>query len=224
VTHGGQVGAPVGEGNCVVGANLNGNPCIHGRWTHVRHAQGGLKGNFQARLFDTLDSACLDTNIGPGGYYGPGTLTNGICYPDDRVAGPGRPKAPANKIAFSGIGDWSDGGQREPRSALFRVDIEDRGEPGGSHPGGGAPPPDRYRIRIWLLTDAERMELNGAGPDSSLVNFRNAISACNGVSIRYGADLPNGAAAFGVRPPDIDDGGELQRGNSQIHPAVMPCN
>jgi hypothetical protein len=28
---------------------------------------------------------------------------------------------------------------------------------------------------------------------------------------------------FGVRAPDIDDGGELQRGNHQIHSAVMQC-
>jgi hypothetical protein len=26
-----------------------------------------------------------------------------------------------------------------------------------------------------------------------------------------------------VRPPNIDDGGELERGKHQIHPLVQPC-
>src|SRR5262249_35908387 len=47
VTHGGQVGAPVGRKTCDVTVDRQwGNPCIHGRWTHVRHAKGGLRGNF----------------------------------------------------------------------------------------------------------------------------------------------------------------------------------
>jgi hypothetical protein len=28
---------------------------------------------------------------------------------------------------------------------------------------------------------------------------------------------------FGIRPPDIDDGGELERGNHQIHPSIKSC-
>lgn len=48
VTHGGQVGAPVGNMVCSINTNLPnyflGNPCIHGRWTHVRHMQGGTMG------------------------------------------------------------------------------------------------------------------------------------------------------------------------------------
>jgi len=204
---------------------LLGNPCIHGRWTHVRQAHGGLDGNFHARFYDTLDCACLDTNVGPGGVYGSGTVLNGICNPGDLASGPGPSQAPANKVAFTGVGDWVDSnGGRTPRSVLFRVDIEDRGEPGGSHPKGATPPPDRYRIRIWILSGGEIAALNGSGPDNYLINFRNAIAACNGVDVRDGADVPNGTAAFGVRGPDIDDGGELQRGNHQIHPAVKPCD
>jgi hypothetical protein len=34
----------------------------------------------------------------------------------------------------------------------------------------------------------------------------------------------NGQAVFGVRAPDIDDGGEQDRGNHQIHPAIMFCD
>jgi hypothetical protein len=224
VTHGGQVGAPVGQSTCVVSSDpLTGNPCIHGRWTHVRHGQGGELGNFHARVFDTLANASLDTNVGSGGVYGAGTLVNGVCNPGDRLSGPGQPKAPANKIVFTGLGDWADpNGRREPRSVLFRVDIEDRGEPGGSHPG-GAKPADRYRIRIWVLSDVELSELQGGGQDPKLTAFRTAIAACNGLNVRDGSDVPNGTAVFGVRAPDIDDGGELQRGNQQIHPAVMQC-
>ncbi len=243
VTHGGQVGAPVGDRICTVLTNFFlGNPCIHGRWTHVRHEQGGLKGNFHARFYDTLDCACLDTNVtavttnipGVDGaanqtyvnlVYGPGTVVGGRCNPGNRVLGPEPRPAPANKIVFTGVGDWADpNGHRAPRSVLFRVDIEDRGEPGGSHPKGGTPPPDRYRIRIWVLSSTELQELNGSGPDRYLINFRNAISACNGINVQDGASVPNGTAAFGVRAPNIDDGGELERGNHQIHPAIMPCD
>jgi hypothetical protein len=225
VTHGGQVGAPLGDHNCSVAPGpVAANPCIRGQWTHVRHGNGNEDGTFHARLFDTINCACLDTNDGAGGVYGSGTVTNGVCNPDDRIAGPEPRRAPANRIAFTGIGQWS---QRHSDQGslpvLFRVDIEDRGEPGGSHPGGGKPPPDRYRIRIWVLSATELSELLGAGPDSHLVNFRNSISACNGINVRDGADVPNGTAVFGVRAPDIDDGGVLQRGNHQIHPASMSC-
>jgi len=244
VTHGGQVGAPVGNKVCTVTEEFYlGNPCIHGRWTHVRHQQGGLRGNFHARYYDTLDCACLDTNTtsarvaipGVDGaadqtyvnlVYGPGTVTEGVCNADDhKVAGPQPRPAPANKMVFTGVGDWADpNGRRAPRATLFRVDLEDRSEPGGSHPKGGVYPPDRYRIRIWVLSDAEIKQLKGGQGDRYLLNFRNAISACNGLNVQDGATVPNGTAAFGVRAPDIDDGGELERGNRQIHPAIKNCD
>ena len=206
--------------------------------------KGGLVGNFHARYYDTLDCACLDTNLittpvsitGPAGtqnyinlVYGPGTVTDGVCNEDDhKVAGPQPRPAPANKIVFTGVGDWADpNGRRAPRATLFRVDIEDRSEPGGSHPKGGVPPPDRYRIRIWVLTTSELAQLKGRnspGDDKFLLNFRNAISACNGLNVQDGATVPNGHVAFGVRAPDVDDGGELERGNHQIHPAIKNCN
>ena len=243
VTHGGQVGAPVGDRICVVTTQFPiGNPCIHGRWTHVRHMQGGLEGNFHARFYDTLQCACLDTSVtsavvtlsGVDGVsaqtytnlvYGPGTLVDTVCNPGNRIAGPEPSPAPANKIVFTGIGDYAlTEGNRVPVSVLFRVDIEDRGEPGGSHPLGGKPPPDRNRTRIWILTPTELAELRGGPGDSLLLTFRNAISACNGINVQDGASVPNGTAAFGVRAPDIDDGGELDRGNYQIHPSILNCD
>jgi len=233
----------VGDRICVVTSQFPiGNPCIHGRWTHVRHMQGGLEGNFHARFYDTLQCACLDTTLTPvvetlSGVdgaaaqtytdlvYGPGTTVDAVCNPGDKIAGPEPSPAPANKIAFTGVGDYAlTQGNRVPVSVLFRVDIEDRSEPGGSHPKGGKAPPDRNRTRIWILTPAELQELRGAGPDPLLLNFRNAISACNGIKVQDGATVPNGTAAFGVRPPDIDDGGELDRGNYQIHPSIQSCD
>ena len=230
VTHGGQVGAPVGNHVCVVTPTFyRGNPCIHGRWEHVRHAQGGLRGNFHARIYDTLECACLDTNVDVNGVYGNGTVTGKVCNADNRDAGPLPRPAPANKIVFTGIGDYTEtNGRRVPRACLFRVDIEDRSEPGGSHPGGAHAPADRYRIRIWLLSAAEQARLNN--PNDALISWRNAISACNGINVRDGVDVPNGTPVFTdvsigfTNAPTIDDGGELERGNHQIHPAIKNCD
>src|SRR5262249_5923771 len=147
---------------------------------------------------------------------GPGTSEDDVC--GDRLVGPTPPAAPANKIVFTGIGDYAETkGRRVPVSVLFRIDIEDRGEPGGSHPKGGKAPPDRDRTRIWILTPTELARLHN-GSDL-LLDFRNAISACNGINVQDGASVVNGQAAFGVRPPDIDDGGECLHGNLQIHPS-----
>jgi len=263
VTHGGQVGAPYGnaitncpdQGACnnllaqtLLVDNIIGNVCIHGRWTHVRHVKGGLEGNFHARFYDTLDCSCLgvDFNTATGLYeLGDTTTVPGRCNPGDRIAGPEPRKAPANKIVFTGVGDWADpNGRRTPRSVLFRVDIEDRSEPGGYHPGGAKPPADRYRIRIWVLTPQECAALHGqtgAGIDTGLLHFRSAIAACYGINQRDGViaafEQNNcgtaGTMFFGgggqpagchVRLPDIDDGGEMKNGNHQIHPTIKPCD
>jgi len=243
VTHGGQVGAPVGNETCAIDTSLPhwmlGNPCIHGRWTHVRHEKGGLRGNFHARFYDTLKCVCLATNFDANGVYGDGTVTDGVCNKDDhKVAGPQPRPAPSNKIVFTGVGDWADpNGRRGSRTTLFRVDIEDRSEPGGSHPGGQVSPEDRYRIRIWVLTANEKRDLdtgsNITGNGPYLLNFRNAISACNGTNVRDGVNNANTCGGAGtitfpggtpVRQPDIDDGGGLERGNHQIHPSIKNCN
>jgi hypothetical protein len=140
-----------------------------------------------------------------------------LCNPGDRICGPEPRRAPANKITFSGVGDYAlNTGNRQPRSVLFRVDIEDRSEPGGNS---GTPPPDRHRIRIWILTDAELAQLNNSA--DRLLNFRKAIAAStvntvlqDGAVGSNGLAVPNGTAVFGVRAPDIDDGGVLDKGQS----------
>jgi hypothetical protein len=249
VTHGGQVGAPVGDKVCSIDTTLPnywlGNPCIHGRWTHVRHEQGGLEGNFHGRFYDTLDCACLETNYDSNCMYPTAPVVNGVC--GNRNIGPLPRKAPANKIVFTGVGDWTcETGRRAPRSCLFRVDIEDRGEPGNAHAlgadGKAGRVPDRYRIRIWVLTDAELAQLNsGGGADPYLIHFRDCISACNGINYRDGVCGPNtcsgddcdGTGTTGtitfpggcpVRSPNVDDGGEMLHGNHQIHPMIMDCD
>ncbi len=215
VTHGGQVGAPVGSAT----EFDPDSECIRGNWQHVRHIKGGSRGNFHAKSFDSLMCACLGCPENPGS----GVVIGELCNPGDRICGPEPRRAPANKICFSGVGDYAESkGGRVPRSVLFRVDIEDRSEPGNSHAGGSTPPHDRHRIRIWILTDAELARLNN--PNDRLLDMRRAIACTAGsTATRDGADVPNGTAAFGVRAPDIDDGGEMNHGNHQIHPMIKDC-
>ncbi|MDB6033361.1 MAG: hypothetical protein JWM16_3699 [Verrucomicrobiales bacterium] len=214
VTHGGQVGAPVGNET----AFDPDSDCIHGNWTHVRHIQGGLRGNFHAKSFDSLMCACLSCPENPGS----GVVINRICNPGDRTCGPEPRRAPANKICFSGVGNYAlTSGGRVPRSVLFRVDIEDRSEPGNNKKA-SEQPSDRYRIRIWVLSAAELARLNNSA--DRLLDFRRALACTPGsTATRDGADVPNGTAVFGVRAPDIDDGGEMDHGNHQIHPQIKEC-
>jgi len=228
VTHGGQVGAPVGEQTDWTPCS----PCIKGEWEHVRHFRPGLDGNFHARHFDSLHCACLPCEGDPGsGVISPGKK-GGLCNAGDRVCGPEPRRAPANKMCFSGIGDYAmTNGRRAGQSVVFRVDIEDHGEPGGAGPKGNKRlPADRYRIRIWKVSPtavplAQACQLN--------VDLRKAIACTEeNTSLRDGTTdplaprfvtTPLGSPVFGVRAPDIDDGGELDRGNRQIHPQIKHC-
>ena len=122
---------------------------------------------------------------------GSGTVTDGLCNPGDRICGPELRRAPDNAICFSGVGDYAViNGDRTPRSVVFRVDIQDHSEPGGTN---GPNPPDRYRLRLWFLKGAD-------------------TSSADAISLRTAV----GCAAT----PDIDDGGDLIRGNHQIHPQL----
>src|SRR5438045_9796684 len=75
-------------------------------------------------------------------------IVGNLCNPGDKICGPDPRHAPANKICFSGVGDYTFTAGNKTVKAVFRVDIEDRSE-GNSQ--SSAPPPDRYRIRIWVL-------------------------------------------------------------------------
>src|SRR3989454_9603584 len=87
-------------------------------------------------------------------------------------------------------------GKRSPESVVFRVDVEDRGEPGGTN---GPPPPDRYRMRIWFV-DAD---------SSEGLTLRQTVACADPTTENITAPTP-----------DIDDGGDLIRGNQQIHPPL----
>src|SRR2546426_1112628 len=188
-THGGQAGAPIG----VATPFTPDSACIAGEWTHVRHIPPRLFGNFHARSFDSLECACLPCPENPDT---PGVV-GALCNPDDRICGPEPRRAPANKICFSGPGDYAmTNGKRDKRSVVFRVDVEDRSEPGGAN---GPPPPDRYRMRIWFVD-----------PDTS-----------DGLTLRQEVACADPTTESITAPtPDIDDGGSLFRGNQQIHPSL----
>src|SRR5207237_9745533 len=88
---------------------------------------------------------------------------------------------------------------RRPRSGVFRAGVQDHSEPGGTY---GRPPPDRYRLRLWFL--------RGADPSSAdAVSLRMAVACAHA-----------GEEDVSATTPDIDDGGDLIRGNQQIHPPL----
>ena len=184
-THGGQVGAPVG----FITAFSPATPCIQGSWEHVRHDKGGT---LHAKSFDSLVCGCLPCAGRPDPPAG------SLCNPGDRICGPEPPRAPANKICFTGVAPFTPTNGKKDLNAAFRVDVEDHGEPGGDS---GPAPPDRYRMRIWILS--------GDPDGADNLALRQSISC--------GASLSEQLAAAA---PDIDDGGDTPHGNLQIHPEI----
>ena len=208
VSHGGQVGAPVS----VLEPWKDGNECIWGEWQHNRH-QGRKNlvgsfhaaGNAQKHQFDKILSVCLpcDENVGALG-------TVGLCNPGDRICGPEPRKAPANRIAFSGVGDYTYTTGKKTLKAIFRVDIEDRGE-GNSH--ASTQPNDRYRMRLWILDPSLGRSADPTDPAN--IALRKAVAPSY---LKLVEKDPLVAEALAVTP-DIDDGGDMTQGNHQIHPA-----
>jgi hypothetical protein len=113
MTHGGQVGAPVGTATVFDPDSA----CIHGNWEHVRHEQGNNEGNFHAKSFDSLLCACLACLEDPGS----GVVIGGLCNPGARTCGPEPRRAPANKICFSGVGDYPHEGPATALSASASI-------------------------------------------------------------------------------------------------------
>jgi hypothetical protein len=229
------VGAPFGVAsapsitNCQTGAGIGfWNACIRGEYQHVRHIKGGLMGTFHAASngnqhdFDSLMCACLPCDYvdvaspfagchpADRTYAAEDATVDGLCHPGVRPCGPEPRRAPANKIAFSGVGSYTlNKGKKTDNMVVFRVDLEDRSEPGGAHPKGGKPPPDRYRMRMWIIDPAE--------VDSPAVK---ALRATVAVRDPLTEAIPTTLLCVGgpTPAPDIDDGGDLDRGNRQIHP------
>jgi len=181
VHFGGQVGAPCGCIGC-----FDTFDHIQGSWETQRRKQ---KGNFHAKEFNSLVCGCQDVEGQPA------VLDGNLCNPGDRDAGPEPRPAPANVACFSGKGTIKRGGN--VIDVAFRVEVEDRGEPGAGP--NSDPTADVYRLRVWVPKGQETLDGLASG------------ACCLNVD-------PTGQAS---RNPDIDDGREhLIHGNIQIHPQI----
>jgi cysteine-rich repeat protein len=171
-TFGGQVGAPCGCNNDCFDTFDH----IQGNWQHSRK---GRKGSFLAKDYNSLVCGC------------DGEFNGVLCNPDGGPGGPEPRPAPANMACFSGIGSLNNTSGRRTTRVAFRVEVEDRSEPGV----GKSLPDDVYRIRIWIPEQGET------------VDGLAATACCTHAN-------PAG------RAPNIDDGGSLVHGNIQIHPQL----
>jgi len=133
------------------------------------------------------------------------------CNPNDRICGPEPRHAPANKICFSGVGDYTFTTGNKTVKAVFRVDIEDRSE-GNSQ--SSSPPPDRYRMRLWLLDPS-----CGRNPDPNSAEAMALRIAASADPTKIASLATTEELKVSIQP-DIDDGGDMTQGNHQIHPAT----
>jgi hypothetical protein len=172
--HGGQVGASCGCIGC-----FDEFDHVQGNWVHQRKKQ---KSNFKADDFNSLICGC------------DGVFDGKLCNPDDRDLGPEPRPAPANMACFSGRGTLKRNGRTT--EVAFRVEIEDRGEPGAGP--NSSPTDDVYRMRIWVPKGQETVASLAAG------------ACCTNPEPAGDAD----------RNPEIDDGGNIETGNLQIHPQI----
>ena len=167
----------------------SGSADICGQWQHVRHGFNNRKQSFHTSYFDSLRCACLAC----------GTLTplpeGEVCNPEDRVCGPEPRRANANAIAVTGVGTMAVTPGKKVVDVVFRIYVEDRGEPGGSPFGHPSDPPDVYAIQLWVVNPLQSAALRAS------------------ISGYLGTGVPPGVAV-----PDIADFGDLSRGNHQLHP------
>jgi hypothetical protein len=172
-TFGGQVGSPIGHIGCFDDYNQ-----IQGNWTYHRHKNHG---SFQAKDYNSLVCGC------------DGVFDGHLCNPGNRELGPEPRRAPANMACFNGVGDYNPSNGNRYLRVAFRIEVEDRGEPGAGANAGALE--DVHKVRIWIPKPGETAE-----------DLAQA-SCCT---------IPN--ANLTIRPADIDEGGSLIHGNIQIHP------
>jgi hypothetical protein len=236
VSHGGQLGAPYAHKDC---GEVLGNPCIRGQWQHVRHYQG--KGNPRDVVtalhtvtpkgeFDTLNCACLPCCDPDTGEIIPATKGPGkkfeLCNPNDhKICGPMPRPAPANALIWTGLGKLqqaSDTGNKPSEWVVIRVYIEDRSEPGGSHPGGAVEPADIYCYQAWRtgIQVSKKPDFNSI---AAAFRLKLGQDSCAFLDSLTEGGLPIGtlpsATVDGVTA-DIYDMGPLHNGNRQIHPST----
>jgi hypothetical protein len=228
ITHGGQLGAPWDNPSCGdVANNPQGQLCIRGQWEHVRHYQGkanpqsavevdNFHSNTPKGIFDSLKCACLPCCENPNAG---GVVIGDLCNPDDhKICGPQPSPAPANAIIFSGVGflrTCSTSAQKNngnnAQAVIFRVYIEDRSEPGGSHPGGAKAPADVYCFQAWSIS--------GNYTTAANIALRQAVATdnCTYLANYTQGVLPNPNVIGNLI---INDCGHLHTGNHQIHPST----
>jgi len=107
------------------------------------------------------------------------------------------------------VGDYTFTQGNKTVKAVFRVDIEDRSE-GNSH--ASSLPPDRYRMRIWILDPSCGRSTNPDDPSNMAIRY---AASADPAQIGTLATTENLKVNI---PPDIDDGGNMTQGNHQIHP------
>jgi len=136
----------------------------------------------------------------------------------------GTAEGSSNKLATSGYSPtgYTKTNGKKTVPVVFRIDIEDRGEPGNAHAIGQANktnPADRYRLRLWFVGPGTAF-----ATDASIRQLREAVAVKDAhderVGTAFGGTFQVGKLCSGsnIPAPDIDDGGDLDRGNRQIHP------
>jgi cysteine-rich repeat protein len=189
---GGQVGAPCGCIGC-----FDEFDHIQGQWQYSRKRK---QGNFHAREFNSLicgcdqDGACNSDGVNGSAFADSAAFNGQLCNPGEPESGPEPRPSPANVACFSGIGGWAATPGKREIPVAFRVEVEDRGEPaGGEHADGTC---DVYQIRIWIPSSGE-----------TAAGLADLVCCIDGYD-----------TMGTVRPPDVQDGGNLVHGNIQIHP------
>jgi hypothetical protein len=229
---GGQVGAPCGCSGCFTeGIDPEADLAyehIQGNWQYDRKDPSRLNsfkiGTFHAKEFNSLICGCDEsvanaTNCDPDGgeFNDPADFKDGkLC--GNRLVGPEPRPAPANEICFSGKGKWTPTNGKKEYTVAFRVEAEDRGEP--SQGRNADDTCDVHQIRIWIpacLGGANfgKPCVNDGGCPGSTCENVDALAHASCCRIANGYDTGN---VPGIRLPDINDGGNLEHGNIQIHP------
>ena len=230
-TGGGQVGAP-----CACIGCFDQFDQIQGNWQYSEKKRGI---SIKATDFNSLVCGC--ESCSSSGQF-QASLDGQFCNANDLQCGPGKPNAPANIGCFSGVGNYSPNPGKKSTMVAFRVNVEDRGEPGSgqnaSCTGLGVPLTcctgsgtgncdDVYRIQIYVPSggadNAKALAAAACCTDNGIVKHcvggsnPGALCSTNG-----GQCLGGGTCTGTVRAPNVDDGGPLIHGNIQIHPQTPP--
>src|SRR5262249_25991668 len=146
-----------------------------------------------------------------------------LCNPDDhRLCGPLPRPTSANAMICTGVAQMrmcltsNSGGKAAVTTVLFRIYVEDRGEPGG----GNKPLPDVYSFQAWALSSS------AAYTDSQIIAARQALAndSCAFIQHYTTGALPDPGAlnpnVYDKLSLVINDSGGLHSGNHQIHPTT----